>query len=264
MQKFLAKRGYIIVLVVLLTVGVYMMNFNTSYSDKTNNSKILYEEIINNNSIYDVTENDEVDGLFYDNASNEYYFNGNVENNYIVINNELWRIVGINEDKSVKVIKQSGINDNKLYAYNTDYSNFKYQDSIVFKELLSWYNDNLSNVDEYILDSEYCINYQNGECFETGRYKIGLLDISEVRRAGGEINTNNDAYYLYNENDWWIIDTDYDEMLGSAFSSYVNLLGSIDKGFVDEEMTIRPVVILKKEVPINGRGTLDDPYYIVK
>lgn len=264
MQKFLAKKRYIVVLVVLIMVGVYMINFNTSYSDKTKDSRFLYEEIINNNSIYDVTELEEVDGLFYDKVSNEYFFKGNIVNNYLTINDELWRIVGINEDNSVKVIKQSGIYDNKLFVYNEDYDNYRYQGSVVIKELLSWYDDNLINIDEYVLDGEYCINYQSDECLEFGSYKVGLLDVSEVKRAGGQININNDAYYLYNENDWWIIDNDYDEILGSAFSGYVNSLGSIDKGFVDEEMTIRPVINLKKEIPINGDGTIDNPYYVIK
>lgn len=264
MQKFLAKKRYILILAVLVLVAIYMINFDTSHSDKMNDGRVFYEEIINNNSIYDVTMIEEVDGLFYDEVSNEYFFKGNVANNYIVLNNELWRIVGINDDNSVKLIKQIGIYDNKLYAYNVNYSNFKYQDSEVITSLLSWYDANLFYIGEHVADSDYCIYYQNGECLEFGSYKVGLLDESEVRRAGGEVNINNDVYYLYNENDWWIIDNDYDEVLESAFSGYVNSLGSIDKGFVDEKMTIRPVINLKKEIRISGSGTIDNPYYVIK
>lgn len=263
MKRFLIKKRNIIVIVVVLMLGLYVINLSTSYSNNNLNNNYLYDEILKNNSILDINA-EEVDGLFYDNDNNTYYFKGNVGNNYIVLNNELWRIVAINSDKSVKVIKSSGIESNKLFKFNEDYNDYEYKDSAVMDELLSWYEYNLNEIDEYIKDSKYCVDYRNNECLLEETYKIGLLNISEVKRAGGEINTNNEAYYLYNGNDWWIIDTDYDQVLGSAFSGYVNLLGSIDKGFVDEEMTIRPVINLVDVTPISGDGTLDNPYFILK
>lgn len=266
MQKFIAKKGLIVVLLLLCMVGTYMLNVKTSNSNKVGtDNKLLYEELINNNSILFNTGKNELDGLYYDDESDTYYFKGNLTNNYIVLNSELWRIVAINHDKSVKLIKESGINSNKLYMFNDKYEVYDYRKSIVATELDNWYKDNLTNLDSFILESEYCINYQDNKCLDKDNYKIGLLTINEVKRAGGEINTNNEAYYLYNgNNDWWIIDTDYDEVIGSAFSGFVNLLGSIDKAFVDEEKTIRPVINLKKETPINGEGTLENPYFIVR
>ena len=102
MQKFIARKGYVLI-VVLLVIGLVLFNINETYSDKGTELKYeLYSEILRNNTI--LLENDS-DGLIYDSNDNYYYFNGNVENNYIVVNNELWRIVAINNDRSIKIIK---------------------------------------------------------------------------------------------------------------------------------------------------------------
>ena len=262
MQKFLVKKGFIFFVILMIFVGGYLVNLSTSYSNKDKfNIKHLHNEILSNNTI--LNESSELlNGLFYDNASNTYYFKGNVENNYIVINNELWRIVMINNDKSVKIIKAYGIDSNKLFNFNEEYDDYEYIDSIVMNELELWYNNNLNNIDSYIKEDEYCVNYKN-ECISTEKMKISLLNVMEVKRAGGNNNINNEAYYLHNGNDWWIIDNDYDEFLGSAYSGYVNLMGSIEKGFVDEQMTIRPVITLIDSVSIAGNGTVDDPYFIL-
>lgn len=262
MQKFLAKKGFILIIVIVLTVGIYIGNMNTSYSNKDEGIN-FFEKLKINNSIIDMKMLDDLDGLFYDNMSNSYFFKGNVVNNYVVLNNELWRIVSIDNDKNIKVIKNTAINNNQLYVFNNDYLKYDYHDSDVMKELLTWYDSSLSNLDSLIKINKYCVELRNDECLATKEYKIGLMDSNEVKRAGGLVNTNNESYYLYNENDWWIIDTDYDDVIASAYSGYVNLLGSIEKGFVDEAKTIRPVITLNNDVKVNGNGTLEDPYYIV-
>lgn len=263
MKEFLSKKGHIIIVIVLL-LCVSVIGVMESYSNKNiDESEVFYASILKNNTVLSPDNVEDSSGLYYDNSDNSYYFKGNVENNYIVINSELWRIVSVNSDKSIKVIKESGINSNKLYKYNEEYNNYEYVDSNIMKELELWYKENLSNVDSYISDSEFCVFYQYEKCEETKKYKIGLLTFEDIITAGGAINTNNDAYYLYNGNDWWILDNDYDEVIGSAYSGYVNLLGSIDKGFIDEEKTIRPVINIKEGASALGDGTLENPYYIV-
>lgn len=264
MKKFLSRNGHIVIVFVLV-LCLITAGLTASYSNKDIVSgDVFYASILKNNTILSSDSSNELDGLYYHNEDNSYYYKGNVKNNYLVINSELWRIVAINSDKSVKVIKESGINSNELYEYNKEYNNYKYVDSNLMKELDLWYKENLNNLDSYISESEFCIFYRYEKCEEAKKYKVGLLNFGEVVRAGGEINTNNDAYYLYNQNDWWILDNDYDDVIGSAFSGYVNMLGSIDKGFIDEKMTIRPVINIKDDTVVLGSGTLDDPYYIVK
>jgi hypothetical protein len=264
MKKFLLKKGHIIIVLVLF-LSFLMISLTASYSNKSvSNGEKFYELVIKNNTIFSIDEEGSLDGLYYDDLTNLYYYKGNVKNNYFVINSELWRIVSINSDKSIKVIKESGINSNKLYRYNEDYNNYKYLDSNVYNQLDMWYKEKLNNVNSYILDREFCVYFQNEKCIENKKLKIGLLTFDEVKRAGGEINTNNSNYYLYNVDSWWILDNDYDELLGSAFSGYVNLLGSIDKGFVVEEKVIRPVINISGYVNVLGDGTKDNPYFIVK
>lgn len=249
------------IVIILVVFGIVLFQvFNYSYSlnkeDKIKDKVSLFNKVVNNNMIL---EDSLSDGLQKNNDN--YYFRGNVVNNYVIINNELWRIVSLNNDGSIKIIKEHSIN-NKLYKYSNDYNNINYLNSNIYLELISWYEDNLKNIDKYILERDYCTLYNNGNCIEEGNFKIGLLTIEDVIKAGGVKGINNDLYYLYNGEEWWILNSSYDDLIGSYFSSYVNDLGSIEDGFVDEEKGIRPVVILDNISYLNGDGTLSNPYVI--
>ena len=60
------------------------------------------------------------------------------------IENEI--IKYIDEYENITLIKQEGINNNKAYKYNDDYSNHKYENSNIEKQLELYYKDKLSNV----------------------------------------------------------------------------------------------------------------------
>ena len=64
--------------------------------------KYLWHRIINE---YDSTHN----GSFYENEyeSNKYSYIGNSNNNYIELDNSLWRIVSVESDHTIKVVKIS-------------------------------------------------------------------------------------------------------------------------------------------------------------
>ena len=67
-------------------------------------------------------------GLYYTSTNTEdnkttYYFRGAVENNYVSFANNTWRIVRINEDGSVRLIKQDVIGTS---VFNTNYDDAAY------------------------------------------------------------------------------------------------------------------------------------------
>ena len=102
-----------------------------------------------------------IDFLMIDNS---YYFRGNVENNYVLFANRLWRIVGINEDNTVKIILNDTLEPTSYSNYynSTSYTALKYPyygetiDNNINTYLLNWYQENLINYDNYIATSNYC------------------------------------------------------------------------------------------------------------
>ena len=45
-----------------------------------------------------------------------YYFRGNVTNNYVKFAGQTWRIVRVNEDGTIRIVMQDGINNNTMYS----------------------------------------------------------------------------------------------------------------------------------------------------
>ena len=218
----------------------------------------LTEEILRTNSVLDETMTET--GLYKDNKT--YYFKGVVTNNYLNLNDELWRIISIDEYENITLIKQEGINNNKTYKYNEEYSNHKYENSIVEKELELYYKDKLSNV-KAIIEQDYCVLYQD-KCIETKRSKISIINPDTINKHNINKNEYNDESYLINGNDYWILNNTYDEYMMSALSGYISTLGNLDNGFVDEEKTIRPIITISSKSTGIGEGTIDNPYILAE
>ena len=92
-------------LVIIIGIGVYF-GYRSLYYYSKQNMKIKEEAqtlnglIIQNNK---VVQKDEV-GLHQD--TDGYYFKGKVENNYVKFFNQLYRVIRINDDNSVRMISE--------------------------------------------------------------------------------------------------------------------------------------------------------------
>ena len=117
-------------------------------------------------------------GLYYTSTNTEdnkitYYFRGVVENNYVSFASGTWRIVRINEDGTVRLIKQDSIGRSAFnenyddaayvgYMYGTPGSTtyeatHKNTNSSTIKTLIDgWYASNLVNYSSIIADSGFC------------------------------------------------------------------------------------------------------------
>ena len=118
-----------------------------------------------------------------DDDGESYYFRGKIDNNYVSFANNIWRIVRINGDGSIRLIHASDIGTSKFnpvrrmgYTYNnenactkespciSDYNketsafanNKTATDSIVKTYLEEWYINNLKDYDDKINLSNFC------------------------------------------------------------------------------------------------------------
>ena len=241
-------------------------------------------------------------GLYKSTATNTgkptYYFRGNVENNYVSFAGFTWRIVRINEDGTIRIVMQDGINSNANIAFNSNYNNYTYMyytNSQAKTTLESWYQTNIGskadlakNVasgayyceqakakysDSYISGSATMTTYSkytpDFKCSSDGNNKgvvnasVGLLTYDEVVYAGGYQHSSNSNYYLNNPAIYWWT------MSPAGFSgsySYVwdvNNTGSIRNVTVDYIDVVRPVLNLTADIQISdGDGTKDSPFVV--
>ena len=123
-------------------------------------------------AIYTDAPSEYQSGLFKANDTDSgitYYFRGNVNNNWIRIGNDYWRIVRINSDNSIRIIKNDGIvyNDVSVFRFNDNNSTFSDAyftngtdigtNNDAYKIVEAWYNDNILNNSLYdVVSGVYC------------------------------------------------------------------------------------------------------------
>lgn len=151
------------------SVPILLRDTILEHNDEQSDSEISFSAIssdTNGKGLYYTSTNTENNGTTY-------YFRGAVTNNYVEFANYYWRIVRINEDGSVRLIKQDSIgmiafnekyNDNAYvgYMYGTPGSD-SYQEthnnineSIVKQNVDDWYEGNLINYASYLSDAGFC------------------------------------------------------------------------------------------------------------
>ena len=205
-------------------------------------------------------------GLFLSTLTNTgkptYYYKGNVSNNYVKFANNLWRIVRINEDGSIKIVLEKGINDNYYEVFNIDFNSYEnsyYSNSILKEKLELWFNNTFTEQEKtkiaktifceayhispsasFTIGSAsivsydsynpnyYCNSDSNGYgIVDNGNTYVGLLTIDEVILAGGLIEATNNYYLTNGESFWTMSPTGLLNNYGNAW--YVNSNGNIYK-----------------------------------
>ena len=270
----------------------------------------MSKAILSNNKLITATptlttssnNTNDASGLYASTATNTgeptYYFRGNVENNYVSFAGFTWRIVRINEDGTVRLIMQDGIDDNTNYQFNSNCNNYTYMyysNSEIRPVLENWYQRNIgekSNIAKNIATgSYYCeqakvkysSDYTSGnanmtlyfsympdfKCTTDGNGKgqvsesVGLLSYDEVVYAGGFSFVNNDNYYLLNSNNtmWTMSPAGY--AFGMSAIWFINTTGSVTNPSVSYTSTLHPVINLKTDTQnSSGNGTKNNPYLL--
>ena len=283
---------------------IYNVNITRKAGATSLKNEIMKNTVITANPTLTTSSNNTSDasGLYASTATNTgnptYYFRGNVENNYVSFAGQTWRIVRVNEDGTIRIVMQDGINSNATYKFNSKYSSYIYMyytNSEANPTLESWYQTNIGSKSDLAKNvasgAYYCeqakAKYSDSatsgsatmttynkytpdfKCSSDGNGKgqvnanIGLLSYDEVVYAGGYYRQDNSNYYLNNPAiDWWTM-SPAGFSYPHSFVWNVYASGGIDHYYAYNSSRLRPVLNLNADTKISdGDGTENDPFTI--
>lgn len=227
--------------------GMRFVKYYRIYNPKidANSSGIFLANYITGNSEY-ATEDE--DGLF--SSRGNYIYKGNVNNNYLKYNNMLWRIIRINQDKSIDIILDDYIS---ILPWNKEVTSFKESD--IFKYLN---NDFLNALDkEMLTTTSFCTdsvddltkitcNLQDNDNY------VKLLDVSNFLNSV----KNSKSYLVKDDEILWLSDNAIDKIW---HTNGANVSESDANSFYE----IKPVVRLKEtSIYKDGNGSYDNPFQV--
>ena len=278
---------------------IYNVNVTRKREATSLKNEIMKNTVITAEPTLTTSSNNTSDasGLYKSTATNTgkptYYFRGNVNNNYVSFAGFTWRIVRINEDGTIRIVMQDGINGNTGYKFNSNYNNYTYMyytNSAIKSILESWYQTNIGSKTDLASNvasgNYYCeqakvkvgFNFPSGnatmelyssytpdfKCTNDGNGKgvvnasVGLLSYDEVVYAGGYFGQDNSNYYLRNNKWFWSMSPAGDSNIWS-----VNTLGNINYNMPINPFNVRPVIIMTADTQISdGDGTKENPFVV--
>ena len=283
---------------------IYNVNVTRKAGATSLKNEIMKNSVITANPTLTTSSNNTSDasGLYKSTATNTgdptYYFRGNVENNYVSFAGFTWRIVRINEDGTVRIVMQDGINSNAEYKFNSNYNNYTYMyytnNSNAKTQLENWYQTNIGSKSDLASSvatgAYYCeqakAKYDDSmtsgsttmttynkytpdfKCTTDGNGKgvvnasVGLLTYDEVVYAGGYKGQSNSSYYLCSSRYFWTMSpAGFSGSTSTAWRVYT--VGRIDDGNVTGTIRLRAVLNLTSDTKISdGDGTKENPFVV--
>ena len=228
-------------------------------------------------------------GLEKDPYECRYFFTGANPNNYITFNNEKagWRIISIECDGTIKIIKEEDINsndgctgewDDKSYSNTWDkttlnkYLNETYYNSFTeeTKAQIVLHDWNIG-----IMESDYenMLDQINAENSTKWQAKIALITVSEYLRTNSDnnclpVNKYNSNFRPYNDNlcldTTWISDHRGSWSLTKKVDPYNQILPIYYSTTISTEvisMFIHPTLYLSPDIKITGgNGSQSNPF----
>ena len=251
------------VLVLLLIVAFYgtrMIKYYLKENGKSNdkdNTVLLVDTVLKKQSYVDLTK-----GLIFDEEKNEYRYLGEVDDNYLEYSGIVYRIIGIDKDKNIKVISDKSVT--MMYSglekgYDKSYVNkwLNYDKDVSGSGV---YENNIKESVNYLSSTYYCEDIiddiKNITCHKnTTNYKISLLSLYDYYKAGGKSSflNNGETFYLGTLNK-------------DNHNYYITSDGEVSINEISTRTyAVRPVItIISSSVLLSGKGTKDDPYKILE
>lgn len=235
------------ILLLLISSFTFIELYNKIKYEYENNIKnvgdSLSERLLNINEVVD-----NGNGLYK--MEKQYIYKGKV-NNYIYFNNELWRIVSLLDDGTVKIVR-----NDLLRGYNLDNINKDYLNEIDNNKV----TEHDFNVNSYDIYSIQTINDTLNLEEKYEKKYIGLLSVKDVVLASRNVYFDEylDTYFWINQKYNYLYINDEWQLFNDVFVSGDFLrIGNVKN--------VRPVVYLKSNLYLNtGNGSKSNPYTLLE
>ena len=247
----------------------------TYLSDNTLSGQILKDNEVKTSPNFSANHTDK--GLYVQKGDSTksidgkptYYFRGNVDNNYLKFDDgTIWRIVRINEDGTIRIIKASNIGTSVFG------SNALYSGSTIETYLNNWINT--TDYDVGITESTFC-NDVSGNAYdrlkggnsvnptfacssELLKLKVGLITADEAVYAGVIADSSSPSYLSGLVSGWVYTMTN---SFGGRDSVNMMFVGLGYQHGNTANAEVYPVINLKADITaLGGDGTSSNPYLI--
>lgn len=191
-------------------------------------------------------------GQVNDNLGTSYYYRVDADNNYVKINNLMFRIIRINGDGSIRLMLDQDID-------TTNYGTFEYSTSNVKKVVDNWFNIYMKDY-KYLIDGTYDLSsydtYDSSSLINLYGYStmnVGILTVREAELITEGVESK--------EN---FLNTSAGLCLGNSDGIqkvYMYKDGKVNGVTPDTNLNVRPVINISS-VKLTGYGTLNNPYII--
>ena len=227
------------------------------------------------------------DGLYVDEyESGKYIYKGTNPNNYITFNNEMWRILSVEADGRIKIVRDEllpyKVFDSTIpnISNNWDrpsdiktYLNGEYLDSIIVnKEKIVPSTWSIGKVTSGNDDLAGQIASENET--QSQEASVGLITVSEYLRANtntelcGNLSLNKSNYSTCKTTNWLFKNNNYYWTISPLSSNssdvfYVYSDGNLYYTYAYDPYAVLPALYLSSDINLSGSGTAGDPYIIV-
>ena len=186
----------------------------------------------------------------------DYYFTGEVENNYVKYSNILWRIVKVNSDKSVTLVS-----DNALTSLNPG-TGTTYEKTSISKWLNKGEEENtgiletnLNNTSKYLTFSKTCKDTITDTKNITCKDKLEDTYIT-APSVYDYVNTGGNKGFMNNNEYFYLTNIDKDKNL-----MYIDGAGKTNSTDDSDILGVKAIITLKNTLRLKeGNGTKDNPY----
>ena len=249
MKKKNKFKKYFIIISIVFLIGL-LFAYTTRlihFYMKENVKKNENGEVVSNNYFSDILENtinvsDINGGLYLDGES--YMYKYAATENYLWYSGHLWRLISINEDKTITMIADESI---ALLIPEYDENNY-------LNDFLEEFYNKLDQ--ELLVKHKYCSDKVDDlkalTCDNKEEKSITSLDLYTYNKIGGQKSfiTNKTIFWLANQdgnNDYW----------------YIDEIGAAGKGTENIAHNVRPMITIKDKIElVSGNGTYEDPYVV--
>lgn len=291
--------GFILGGLIFGTVGVYAATYCASSDVSYDNSKSgLNSTDVQSaiDEIYEITQEKSPlkgipvvtsgDGLYKDQyEEGRYFFKGGNVNNYIIFNNETWRILSIEADGSLKIMRNENFGRmewslNNSSNWNT--SSLKNYLNTTFLNSVTVNRDKIVSHTWSIGEIEYenndlSVQIINENETKTQLIQVGLITASEILRTNSNINQCSTWYLNYNNSEEckatsWITNSVITKppitggglwTISQSSNSSAIFFGTrmVQHAFTNDN-DFYPVIYLNSNTILKGDGSIDNMFTI--